>query len=63
MKRVVSVVLFGALFAASGLAQGGTEHPKAKQEGATTDSGDWKPATVAEITYSDDERSFPAVTW
>jgi len=37
MKRIVSAVLFGALFAASAFAQGDTEHLRAKQEGATKD--------------------------
>ena len=38
MKRIVSIVLFGALFAASSFAQSDSAGPKAKQGGATKDS-------------------------
>jgi len=58
MKRIVIIVLLGAFFATSSFAQSDPAQSKSKQ-GATKDSRDWKPATVAEITYSDDEKIVP----
>jgi hypothetical protein len=51
MKRIVLVGLLGAVLIPSCFGQSDT----GKQKGSTKDSRDWKPATVAEITSTDDQ--------